>query len=152
MRTSDPYRTRASTFALAGLLFVIALVGLLLTYSAATQPTAAADGSAGGLTAVRNQFWHQYVPGLESVAHEDGNFGFALGSGDFNGDGADDLAIGVVGQQVSGELRAGAVTIIYGSGTGLTEVGNQVWHQDSPGIEGIAEPFDSFGFALGSSS
>ena len=150
MRTSDTYHTRASTFALAGLLFVIALVGLLLAYSAATQPTAAADGSAGGLTAIRNQFWHQYVPGLGSVAHEDGNFGFALASGDFNGDGADDLAAGVVGQQISDEFRAGAVTIIYGSGTGLTESGTQEWHQDSPGIEGTVDAFDGFGFALAS--
>jgi hypothetical protein len=40
------------------------------------------------------------------------------------------------------------VWIIYGSSDGLTPYGYQVWYQDSPGVAGIAEPDDGFGYAL----
>jgi hypothetical protein len=43
------------------------------------------------------------------------------------------------------------VNIIYGSGSGLTDAGNQFWSQDSPGIKGVAEEGDLFGFALSAS-
>ena len=50
------------------------------------------------------------------MAPADGDlFGFALGPGDFNGDGASDLAIGIPGRTVDGHPRAGAVVVLYGS-------------------------------------
>ena len=45
---------------------------------------------------------------------------------------------------------AGAVNVLYGSGSGLTAVGDQLWHQDSPGILGGAEAGDYFGHSLAS--
>lgn len=40
------------------------------------------------------------------------------------------------------------VGVIYGSKKGLVQAGSQLWHQDSPGVDGVAEGGDEFGFAL----
>jgi FG-GAP repeat len=70
--------------------------------------------------------------------------------GDFDGDGEDDLAIGVPGEDVGSILDAGAVNVLYGSSNGLTSSGSQFWHQDKSGIEDTAEQDDAFGAALAS--
>ena len=67
---------------------------------------------------------------------------------DFDNDGFDDLAIGVRGESVGALARAGAASLIYGSGSGLTAVGNQLWHQNIAGVQGVAAPDDSFASAL----
>jgi hypothetical protein len=54
---------------------------------------------------------------------------------DFNGDGFQDLAIGVPGQTVGGDLGAGAVSVIYGTADGLSSVNNQFWSQDRLGTD-----------------
>jgi hypothetical protein len=105
-------------------------------------------GSAGGLTLTGDQFWHQDVADVEGGAEPADQFGSALATGDFNCDGYPDLAIGVPGEDVSGVLDAGAVNILYGSAAGLTAAGDQVWHQDSAGVQDAAEEGDAFGTAL----
>src|SRR5688500_14283099 len=67
-------------------------------------------------------------------------------SGDFNNDGFADLAIGVPGENAA----AGAVSVIYGDATGLStsRVGDQLWTQDSAGVQGDAEAGDNFGYAV----
>src|SRR5690242_20376564 len=59
-------------------------------------------------------------------------------NGDFNGDGFDDLAVGLPSESVDGIIQAGAVDVIYGSRSGLTATGNQFWHEDQPGVNGVA--------------
>jgi FG-GAP repeat len=100
-------------------------------------------GSPGGLsaTAVPNQFWSQDSPGILDAAEGDAGqeigdrFGWALVAGDFNGDGRDDLAVGVPYETLtsaSGDIPyAGAVNVIYGAPSGLnaTAVPNQFWTQ-----------------------
>jgi FG-GAP repeat len=67
-------------------------------------------------------------------------------SGDFNGDGFSDLAIGVPGE---GPLEEeGAVQVLYGSAQGLKAAHNQVWTQDSTGVPGTGEAGDLFGRSL----
>jgi disulfide bond formation protein DsbB len=105
-------------------------------------------GSAEGLSEAGNQFWHQDSPGIAGGAEEVDLFGWSLAAGDFDGDGYTDLAVGVWGEEVGGVLYAGAVNVIYGSADGLSEAGNQMWHQDSPDIEGGAELGDRFGSSL----
>jgi hypothetical protein len=104
-------------------------------------------GSASGLTATGNQFWSQDSPGVEGVAGSNDLFGSSLAAADFGKGPRADLAVGVPGEDVAADL-AGGVNIIYGSGSGLSEAGNQFWSQDSPGIEGVAGSVDEFGFSL----
>jgi hypothetical protein len=62
-------------------------------------------------------------------------------AGDFDGDGRLDLAVGSPGEDSS----AGQVNIIYGSNTGLTGSGDQIFTQNTPGIANAAEAQDNFG-------
>ncbi|WP_424094864.1 hypothetical protein [Moorena producens] len=76
-------------------------------------------GSVFGLTTTGNQFWSQDSFGVKDIAEEYDNFGASLGVQDFNGDGYDDLAIGVPGEDLGGILDSGATQILYGSVSGL---------------------------------
>ena len=71
-----------------------------------------------------------------------------MAAGDFNRDGFADLAIGAFGEALGFLSAAGVVHILYGSAKGLTAKGNQVFHQDRPGVQETAEGSDFFGFAL----
>jgi len=73
--------------------------------------------------------------------------GGSAGEG-FDFDGRSDLVIAVHGETVSLEAFAGTVAVIYGSRTGLTGSGNQLWHQDGPGIVDQCDPDQHFGAAL----
>lgn len=74
----------------------------------------------------------------------------ALTSGDFDGNAFDDLAIGLLNEQVSGINGAGAVSVLYGSSSGLStdSPDNQQWNQNSPGVAGDSEQDDRFGASL----
>ncbi len=102
-------------------------------------------GSASGLTASGDQLWHQNVPGVLGGAEAGDLFGSSLASGDYDGNGRDDLAVGAPGEDVGALVDAGAVNVLYGSGSRLTASGDQLWHQDSAGILGGAEAGDMFG-------
>jgi hypothetical protein len=69
---------------------------------------------------------------VQDMADLADSFGSALASGDFNGDGHPDLAIGVPGEDFGATFNAGAVNVLYGKADGLESVlsaeGNQFWH------------------------
>ncbi len=105
-------------------------------------------GSAGGLTPAGDQLWSQYDAGGD-WAHDDDNFGWALAAGDFNGDGSDEVAIGVPGDAVDvTEIAAGSVNVLGGSPFGPVTRGAQYWHQDVPGVPNRAFFLDLFGWSL----
>jgi hypothetical protein len=84
------------------------------------------DGSGTGLTTPASEIWYQGSPLIENDPHVSDRFGKALAAGDFDNDGADDLAIGVPFEDVGLALDAGAVNVIYGvANTGLTGAGDQ---------------------------
>jgi len=102
--------------------------------------------SSSGLGAARNQVWSQ--DGAIAGGPEYGDaFGASFACGDFNGDGVDDLAIGVPREDV-GANDAGAVNVIYGrTRAGLVTDRNQVWSQSGDVLDN-AESGDLFGSSL----
>jgi FG-GAP repeat len=105
-------------------------------------------GSLSGLTEAGDQFWSQDSPGIKEVAGSSEALVFALAAADFGQSTHADLAVGVRGEDLASIDKAGGVNVIYGSASGLTEAADQFWSQDTPGIKGVAEPEDGFGFAL----
>lgn len=104
-------------------------------------------GSAGGLTANGDQLIH---PGMNGVAGTPNNgtfFSTALEAGDFNGDGRDDLAVGIPHYRVSGSA-VGAAEVFFGAPNGLSLLGEQMWRQGAGGVAGVPEAADRFGSAL----
>jgi hypothetical protein len=73
-------------------------------------------GSAAGLTATHNQFWHRNVAGVLGTAKSGARFGSALAAADYTGDGYADLAIAV----------GSAVQLLRGSSAGLTAMGDEI--------------------------
>jgi FG-GAP repeat protein len=109
-------------------------------------------GSAEGLQAnlPDDQFWSQGSNGVQDRPEAGDQFGFHLNSGDFNGDGYDDLAIGAAFEDVLSKLDAGAAEILYGSALGLQAdlPDDQFWSQTNIGVAGDeSEQFDDFGCA-----
>ena len=100
-------------------------------------------GSAAKLTGTGSQIFTQDTPGVGSSAEVGDFFGDALATGDFN-DGFTDLAVGVPGESVGTIQAAGAVNVLYGSASGLTGIGSQIFTQ----VGSAPEPGDEFGFAL----
>jgi len=104
-------------------------------------------GRSGGLTSV-DDLWSQDARGIKGIAERSDRFGAALAIGDFDGDRAGDLAIGVPDDSVGNAAGAGAVNVLYGADTGLRGVGDQLWTQDAPGILSRASIGETFGSAL----
>jgi hypothetical protein len=115
-------------------------------------------GSSSGLqtSSPADQFWHQNSPNVEDTPEADKDsfsdlFAAALAAGDYNKDGFYDLAIGVPNEGIpEPNDNQGAVQILYGSSSGLqsTSPADQIWHQNSPGVEDTAELGDQFGNSL----
>jgi hypothetical protein len=109
-------------------------------------------GSATGIQATGSgapddQVWDQDTDGVIGTTEDGDHFGWALGSGDFNGDGFLDLAIGVPNEN----SFAGGINVLYGFASGLTAgnslfLPNQFWRQASNGVPGSGG--GSFGQAL----
>jgi hypothetical protein len=111
-------------------------------------------GTSSGLSSTNNQFWSQNATGIADTSESGDHFGSALAAGDFNGNGFDDLAIGVPGEDIENSFPlptdsdAGSVHVLYGSSSRLGSSGSQRWTQDSSGILDETEIGDNFGFSL----
>jgi hypothetical protein len=106
-------------------------------------------GTAAGLSGSGSQLFTQDSPGIGSSAEQEDDFGRTLAIGDFDGDRFADLGIGVWRENVGAAANAGAVNVLYGTAAGLSGTGSQLFTQDSPGVPGVVEADDEFGFALG---
>ena len=102
-------------------------------------------GSSGGLGFAKSALLlSQSSPGVPGASEEGDAFGVALAPGDFDGDGATDLAVGVPGENGYGT----AVVLVGGTGAALGEAGSTVISQRTAGVPGAAEEGDAFGDAL----
>lgn len=104
-------------------------------------------GTAGGLGAANNQLWSQDSTNVGGVAESIDYFGNSLAIGDFDRDGFDDLAIGAPSESIAA-YWVGALTILRGSALGPTATGSQLWHEDTPGVPGVAQAYDAFASCL----
>ena len=102
-----------------------------------------------GLGLMQPQHFDQDSPGMLDAGEAGDAFGYELAAGDFAGDVADDLAIGVFGEDVEGQTDAGAVQVVYGLPiSGLDPANNQFWHENLADAGGFTETSDHFGEVL----
>lgn len=105
-------------------------------------------GAADGVTTTGSKQWTLSSTGVVGAATEQGGWGQAIATGDFNGDNFDDLAVGAPSRDAGAVLGGGMVTVLYGSSTGLKGAGSTEWSEDTAGVAGAAEDFERFGSAL----
>ncbi|MFG1944315.1 hypothetical protein [Nonomuraea sp. NPDC048826] len=93
----------------------------------------------------------QSSPGVTGAAEKWDAFGAALATGDFDGDGRDDLAIGVPGEGLTAGQRAmdygdGALHVLHGTRNGLRGARSEMWTQRL--LKGEPRYYDRFGTSL----
>ncbi|MGI9624315.1 MAG: peptidoglycan DD-metalloendopeptidase family protein [Acidimicrobiales bacterium] len=97
-------------------------------------------GSNSGLRrGIGNLHQENAIPG---TSEEGDAAGSALAAGDRNGDGCEDLAIGIPGEAIAGRAEAGRVVVINGSAAGAAAASNYSQRLNLPGR---SEPGDSLG-------
>jgi hypothetical protein len=111
------------------------------------------QGSSSGLTTIDDLFSQLDFPLGQGPGDLDDEFGWALASGDFDGDGIDDLAIGVPAEDVEAtsgtSVDAGTVHARYGSASGFVDARDQTFNSNFPaGMPDSANPGDNFGEVL----
>ncbi len=90
---------------------------------------------------------HQGKKGVAGKLEAGDRFGYSLAVADMNGDGFDDLAVGVPYEDHSGVRNAGEVQLFLGSRKGLTTE-SITYRQGSDGLGDQPERNDKFGFRL----
>lgn len=108
-------------------------------------------GSAGGLTGTNDRFLTGVDAGFPVISGAGPyQFGSALASGDFNGDGADDLAVGATNVRCGGSAGGvGAVGVFYGnSSLGLVTTNARTFQPGTDGLVGSCAESGNFGAAL----
>ncbi|WP_327355432.1 FG-GAP and VCBS repeat-containing protein [Streptomyces sp. NBC_01304] len=113
-------------------------------------------GSAAGLS-TRTKVITQDSPGVPGVGEsEDGStnfggdqFGYDLAAGDMTGDGIDDIAVGVPGEDIgsgsAAKKDAGSVVLLKGAASGLSGTGATAFNQSTADVPGASETEDYFG-------
>ena len=109
-------------------------------------------GTEDGLDGSLAELW-TYESATPHFANTSARFGRALASADFDGDGFDDLAVGIPGLDIDEtfgdfQVGAGALLVLYGTASGLSDAGAEVRSLDSTGVPGSPEESDYFGTEL----
>jgi hypothetical protein len=105
-------------------------------------------GTGSGLSATGDQIWFQNVKGVAGASETDDLFGAALASGDLDGNGRDDLVVGVPGEAIGTTAKAGAIHVIRSAAGGLSRALDKIWFQGNNGVDDTAEANDRLGTAV----
>ncbi|GLF94901.1 FG-GAP-like repeat-containing protein [Streptomyces yaizuensis] len=114
-------------------------------------------GSASGPVGTRVRVFNQDSPGVPGSAEGTGvpygpdQFGTGVTIGDIDGDGYGDVALGVPLETIGTDgkrLGAGTVVTLRGTRNGPTGAGAKLFSQDTAGVPGAAERWDTFGTAV----
>ncbi|MEU2618558.1 FG-GAP-like repeat-containing protein [Streptomyces sp. NPDC007157] len=105
-------------------------------------------GAAGGLSSRTPVRITQDTAGVPEKGEKGDGFGWSLSAGDVNGDGYPDIAVGAQDETLGAARKAGTVTVLRGSASGLTGGGAKVFSQNTAGVPGTAETLDYFGTAV----
>ncbi|MFE7332604.1 FG-GAP-like repeat-containing protein [Streptomyces sp. NPDC057565] len=104
-------------------------------------------GSRSGPVGTRAKAFNQDSAGIPGVAENNDAFGESVQVADIDGDGYEDVSIGVPGEDFDGRSQAGSVVTLRGTAFGLTGTGAKSYSQDTTGVPGVAENNDRFGAA-----
>lgn len=80
--------------------------------------------------------WNDRTANVDGGVGEGDHFGYSVTNGDVNGDGIDDLLVGIPGKTIGDIQAAGAVTEIFGSTSGLSAESNATFSLATPGVKG----------------
>ncbi len=104
-------------------------------------------GSVHGLSGKGSVLLTGSLVGVPAAQRAYARFGAALTSGDFDGDGFADLAIGAPGAPIAGQPGAGAVMVLRGASTGLSTHATTLI-EGRNGVAGVGASRDGFGEVL----
>lgn len=102
---------------------------------------------ADGYWSPSDKTFNQNSSGVQGSAEWGDHYGHSLAVGDFDGDGYDDLAIGIPDEDLGWVPDAGAVNILYGASWGLSALRSDFITQDDIANIGV-EAYDRFGEVL----
>ncbi len=105
-------------------------------------------GGPTGLVPSERQRWTRARRGVDGAARPGQAFGEAVATGDFDGDGFEDLAVGAPGASTARSASTGVVHVLYGTPDGLTARGDQRWHEGVDGVPGRRGSGDRLGSEL----
>jgi hypothetical protein len=113
----------------------------LAIYSPGDTYLTVVPGTSSGLAYGNARAWTQNSSGIPGTTESGDRWGGSSRFGYVKSAVRTSLVVGAPGEN-SGQ---GACTVIHGSGTGLTATGAQYLSQDTIGVPGTAESYDSFG-------
>ncbi|MFG2565476.1 FG-GAP and VCBS repeat-containing protein [Streptomyces sp. NPDC048567] len=108
-------------------------------------------GSSQGLSATsRVKLFDQDSPGISGAPEMEDYFASSLAAGDFDGDGTDDLVVGMRSEAIGSATGAGASMILFGNATGGVTTKGALWiDQDTDKVPGDPAVGDHFGWTVG---
>jgi hypothetical protein len=101
-----------------------------------------------GLADANNQFLHQDATDVEDSNEVGDFFGTSLASGDVDDDNFGDVIVGIPGEDVGSISNAGAIQVIYAGASGLQASDDQLFSQDTTGVNGGSETDDQLGIVV----
>ena len=107
-------------------------------------------GSQGLSAGSRVKLFDQDSPGISGAPETEDYFSSSLAAGDFDGDGTDDLVLGMRSEAIGSATGSGASMVLFGNATGGITTKGALWiDQDTAGVPGTVAAADHFGWTVG---